>query len=240
MAKQSSAHSTRINGKEVEVRIQSHPASRKLSLRLITGENAVKVVSPPGYPLREILDFVSRQHDWIARRLEQNPEIPPYHHGMTIPILGKDHRIIRIEPGTAANKNKGAAWLEAEQLFIKSHEEHLPRRVSDFLKGEVRYEITLRAREKSAKIEKKIAGIRIKDTTSRWGSCSSSGNLNFSWRLIFTPEAVLDYVVAHEVAHLVHMNHSPDFWRLVDQLTSSRKTSQRWLKQHGSRLLTYG
>ncbi|WP_419902715.1 M48 family metallopeptidase [Kiloniella sp.] len=232
-------HTLDILGRTVGVVIQTHPTSKKLSLRLIAGEDAVKVVSPPHCPEREILDFVVRQKDWIADRLNQQPDKKSYQAGDIIPILGREHKIIRIDPINNNTRTKGSAWLKSEQLFIKSHPEHLPRRVKDFLKKEVRYEINLRAQEKATSIDKKITAIRLKDTTSRWGSCSTQGNLNFSWRLIFAPEEVLDYVVAHEVAHLEHMNHSAAFWTLVDQLTHARIWSQKWLKSNGSILLSY-
>ncbi|OUS14451.1 hypothetical protein A9Q97_03865 [Rhodospirillales bacterium 47_12_T64] len=233
------AHTLDINGRSIGIIIQTHPTSRKLSLRLMPGENAVKVVTPTNCPKQEVLDFVHRQKIWIAERLDQQPEKKPYQNGQSIPILGREHRIIRIDPGNSGNKSRGSAWLESEQLFIKSHPEHLPRRVRDFLQKEVRYEINLRAREKASAIDKEIATIRLKDTTSRWGSCSTQGNLNFSWRLIFAPEQVLDYVIAHEVAHLEHMNHSAAFWSLVDELTNARHWSQKWLKANGSGLLSY-
>ncbi|MFD2205092.1 M48 family metallopeptidase [Kiloniella antarctica] len=239
MKSQQQSHTLDIEGRKVGVIVQPHPTSRKLSLRLVPGEDAVKVVAPIGCPLSEILEFVNRQKNWVAERFNQHPIKKDYQDGDSIPILGREHIIIRINPENSPRQSKGVAWLEAEQLFIKSHPEHLPRRVKDFLKKEVRFEIDLRAQEKAALINKKITAIRIKDTTSRWGSCSTHGNLNFSWRLIFAPEQVLDYVVAHEVAHLEHMNHSAAFWAVVDELTNARKWSQNWLKINGSKLLSY-
>lgn len=239
MTSRQQSHILDIRGRKVGVIVQPHPTSRKLSLRLVPGEDTVKVVSPTNCPLSEILDFVARQENWIADRLDQQPTKKIYQDGDNIPILGRDHKIIRIDPLNSNSRTKGSAWLESEQLFIKSHPEHLPRRVKDFLKNEVRFEINLRAQEKAASINKKITAIRIKDTSSRWGSCSTQGNLNFSWRLIFAPEQVLDYVVAHEVAHLEHMNHSAAFWALVDELTNARNCSQKWLKSNGNKLLSY-
>ena len=239
MISRQQSHILDIKGRKVGVIVQSHPTSRKLSLRLVPGEDTVKVVSPTNCPLPEIIDFITRQKNWIADRLDQQPIKKNYRAGDSIPILGRDHKIIRIDPVKNTRTTKGTAWLESEQLFIKSHPEHLPRRVKDFLKKEVRFEINLRAQEKAASINKKITAIRIKDTSSRWGSCSTQGNLNFSWRLIFAPEQVLDYVVAHEVAHLEHMNHSALFWALVDELTTTRNWSQKWLKLNGSQLLAY-
>jgi predicted metal-dependent hydrolase len=106
--------------------------------------------------------------------------------------------------------------------------------------GKARNEFACRARGLSARIGREVARINIRDTKSRWGSCSGRGNLSFSWRLIFAPEWVIDYVVAHEVAHLAEMNHGPRFWRLVESLSPDSAAARAWLKRHRSRLFSYG
>src|SRR5207248_8410440 len=116
----------------------------------------------------------------------------------------------------------------------------VPRRVRDHLAALARQECLRRARELAARIDRKIGRISVRDTTSRWGSCSASGNLAFSWRLVLAPEAVLDYVVAHEVAHLAELNHGPRFWRLVQSLTPDHDGPRAWLNRHRSRLWSYG
>jgi predicted metal-dependent hydrolase len=106
--------------------------------------------------------------------------------------------------------------------------------------AKARSELASRARRLAARIGRDVGRINVRDTKSRWGSCSGRGNLSFSWRLIFAPEPVLDYVVAHEVAHLAEMNHGPRFWRLVESLSPDSATPRAWLKRHRSRLLSYG
>ncbi|MGH7048026.1 MAG: M48 family metallopeptidase, partial [Stellaceae bacterium] len=117
---------------------------------------------------------------------------------------------------------------------------HLARRVRDALATLARNELARRARKLAAQIGRKIAGIGVRDTRSRWGSCSSSGNLSFSWRLILAPEPVIDYVVAHEVAHLAEMNHGRRFWRLVEHLMPDHAAPRAWLDRHRAQLLAYG
>jgi predicted metal-dependent hydrolase len=118
--------------------------------------------------------------------------------------------------------------------------EHLARRVTDFLKAEARREIALRTRAKAASLGKPVTAITIRDTKSRWGSCNSAGRIAFSWRLIMAPEFVLDYVVAHEVAHLAELNHGVRFWRLCASLTEADpKAARAWLKRHGPELHSY-
>jgi predicted metal-dependent hydrolase len=117
---------------------------------------------------------------------------------------------------------------------------HIERRVRDHLVAMARTELAGRARPLAARIGRKLVRVGVRDTKSRWGSCSGRGNLSFSWRLVFAPEPIIDYVVAHEVAHLAEMNHGPRFWRLVESLSPDSAAARAWLKRHRSRLLSYG
>jgi predicted metal-dependent hydrolase len=112
--------------------------------------------------------------------------------------------------------------------------------VTDFLRHEARRELSARAGEKAQRIARRPGRISIRDTQSRWGSCSSDGDISFSWRLILAPEPVLDYVVAHEVSHLVHLDHGPRFWALVEKLAAEVAGPRRWLRRNGGALLRYG
>jgi predicted metal-dependent hydrolase len=123
---------------------------------------------------------------------------------------------------------------------VKGDPAHLARRVRDHLRQLAARELAQRARACAERIDKKIARITVRDTKSRWGSCSASGALSFSWRLIMAPDSVIDYVVAHEVAHLVEMNHGPRFWRLVRTLVPDAAAPRAWLKRHRARLFSYG
>ncbi|MDB5478644.1 MAG: hypothetical protein JWM96_1139, partial [Alphaproteobacteria bacterium] len=126
--------------------------------------------------------------------------------------------------------------LTHDRIFIACRPERMPRALQRFLLQHAEKIIVPLAHEKAAAIGKKIAGIRLRDTTSRWGSCSHDGNLSFSWRLILAPIDVIDYVVAHEVAHLQHFDHSPNFWGLCRELSSSYTMGKHWLKLHGAAL----
>ena len=118
--------------------------------------------------------------------------------------------------------------------------DHVARRVRDHLVRFARQELARRARIHAARIGRTVNRITVRDTKSRWGSCSASGSLSFSWRLILAPEPVLDYVVAHEVAHLVEMNHSARFWKLVRTMVADPASQRAWLKRHRAELLSYG
>ena len=143
--------------------------------------------------------------------------------------------MIRHEPGGRERTRRAAAAIR-----VSGPATDIDQRVRRYLKAEAKRILTERAREKAARIGRTVTALAVRDSKTRWGSCSAAGRLNFSWRLILAPEAVLDYVVAHEVAHLTEMNHGPRFWRLVAILTPAVAEPRRWLAQNGTRLLRCG
>ncbi len=145
---------------------------------------------------------------------------------------------IRLCP---ARRAAPPVWIDDGNLVrVSGNAEHAPRRVVDFLKREARKILDERVSHYAAQLGTKPSRITVRDTASRWGSCSATRSLSFSWRLIFAPEFVLDYVVAHEVAHMKEMNHGPRFWKLVDLLGAEVARAQRWLSEHGTSLHRYG
>ena len=140
--------------------------------------------------------------------------------------------------GPALSRSAGEG-ISAGQLTIHCRPEHLPRRVKDFLKEKAREVLEAAAAEKLSDINKRAAGIRVIDPKTRWGSCAPDGQMMFSWRLILAPPPVLDYVVAHEVAHRIHMNHSRKFWALCASLTEDAGASRKWLRANGNTLMAY-
>lgn len=172
--------------------------------------------------------------DWVAERLAALPDAVPFADGALVPIGGRLHRICHLPHA------RGGAWLQDDELCVSGAAEFLRRRVLDFLRAEARRRLTALAIAKAARLGITPRRISVKDTHSRWGSCASDGSLAFSWRLVMAPELVQDYVVAHEVAHLRHMNHGKRFWALVDNLTPHAAEAIPWLRTEGSRLLRTG
>jgi hypothetical protein len=125
-------------------------------------------------------------------------------------------------------------------LCVAGRAPHLARRITDFLKREARRELSTATRRHAAALAVTVERIAVRDTASRWGSCSHDGSVSYSWRLILAPPFVLDYLAAHEVAHRRELNHSPRFWRVVDQLTPDRRRAEAWLKAQGNSLHRYG
>lgn len=215
--------------------IRVNPRARRLLLRIDAADRAVELVLPRGVPAEHGFRFLKAQRVWIATRLAALPRQVPFIEGAVVPVLGTPHRI-RHESDPKAPP---VAIVDGE-IRVRGDPAHLARRVRDHLIRVAREELTRRSRLLAAQIGKHIVRVTVRDTTSRWGSCSATGCLSFSWRLILAPESVLDYVVAHEVAHLAEMNHGPRFWRLVQSLTADHKTPRAWLDRHRSRLFCYG
>jgi predicted metal-dependent hydrolase len=222
-------------GIDAPVSIRVSPRARRVGLRIDSAERRVEVVLPRGVPVSTGLRFLAAKRAWVAARLDALPQSVPFVEGAIVPVLGVPHRIGR-ETDPAAPPVR----IIDGEIRVRGDPVYLARRVRDHLARMARAEIDPRARRLAARVGRKVAQVNVRDTKSRWGSCSGQGNLSFNWRLIFAPEPVLDYVVAHEVAHLVEMNHGPRFWRLVESLTPDSAWPRAWLKQHRTRLLSYG
>jgi predicted metal-dependent hydrolase len=125
-------------------------------------------------------------------------------------------------------------------LCVAGAEPHIARRITDFLKREVKNDLEAASARAAAALGVAVKRVTIRDPSSRWGSCSTTGVLSYSWRLIFAPPFVLDYLAAHEVAHLIEMNHSPRFWRVVERICPHVARAKSWLDAHGADLHRYG
>jgi predicted metal-dependent hydrolase len=223
-----------IDGRTLPVTIKTARTSRRLSLRVNAMTDGLLVVMPPGLTTRDALRFVTEKTDWIRARLHAMPPRIPFEPGQSVPVLGASH-VIAHDP-TA----RRGVWTEAGTLWVSGQAEHVPRRVRDYLVRHARDSIVPRAHAHARTLGKRVTRVTVRDTRSRWGSCSSSGALSFSWRLVLAPEQVLDYVVVHEVAHMVELNHSDRFWNLVTELMPDNAGPRHWLKQHGTSLHRYG
>ena len=223
-----------IAGREVPLAVRVHPRARNIALVVDGTIGGIRLTLPPGVPVTKGLRFAARHEVWLETQLEKLPPRIPFAAGAQIPLLGVEHEIQH-----APDLRRGV-WRDEGKLFVSGQSEHLSRRVTDFLKGEARHTVSSRARSQAERIDRQPGRITVRDMKSRWGSCSSDGRLRFNWRLILAPEMVLDYVVAHEVAHLVHMDHSRRFWRIVETLYPQASQARLWLAKNGETLMRYG
>lgn len=228
------SHSIQIGGAAVPLTLRRSGRARRLSLRVDADGRGVTVVLPPRAAETQGLRFAAAHAGWIAKRLAALPPRVVFAPGAQVPVLGRPH-VLCHRP-----EARRGVWLEDGALCVSGRAEFLARRVATFLRDMARGETSRRARPMAAALDRRLGRVSVRDTRSRWGSCTAAGDLAFSWRLVLAPESVLDYVVAHEVAHLVEMNHSRDFWRLVLSLAPHAAQARRWLKSNGAALHRYG
>ena len=208
--------------------------ARRVSLRIDPRAACVVVTLPPRAGRAAGLALLRAHADWVAQGLSRLPVAVPLADGGSVPVGGVAHLIRRVPGG------RGGAWIESGVIHVAGEAEHTARRVRDLLRREAARRLGARAAAKAALAGVAARRVAIKDTRSRWGSCTADGTLMFSWRLVMAPEAVQDYVVAHEVAHLRHMNHGPKFWALVEALTPHRAEAAAWLAKEGAGLHRVG
>jgi predicted metal-dependent hydrolase len=221
------------------VRLRRHRQARRYTLRIQAATREVVLTMPPRGSLKEAKAFAEKHGGWIAARLERLPEAAPFAHGTDVPLRGVAHRIVH------RGRVRGTVWTESDErgqrlICVAGDGPHLARRVSDFLHRQARRDLEAASKHYADRLDVKIKRISVRDQASRWGSCSTTGVLSFSWRLILAPPFVLNYLAAHEVAHLVEMNHSPRFWRLLTRLCPSTARAKLWLDVHGTDLHRYG
>lgn len=221
------------------VRLRRHRQARRYTLRIQAASREVVLTIPPRGTLREARDFAQKHGAWIAARLDRLPRAAPFAEGVVVPLRGLPHRIVH------RRLMRGTVWTEADAagehlLCVAGAAPHIDRRIADFLRREARRDLDIASRRFAQELGVAIKRVAVRDQASRWGSCSTTGVLSFSWRLILTPPFVLDYLAAHEVAHLVEMNHSPRFWGLVQRLCPDHERAKAWLDVHGADLHRYG
>lgn len=227
-----------IDGKGVRVAVRRSARASRYALRLPTTGGDPVLTIPTGGRMAEALGFVERHKPWLAARLARRPETVSFADGAEVPLRGRPHRILHVPA------QRGTAWIEeigdVAHLCVAGDTAHLSRRVSDFLKAEARRELVAAVARHAARLAVTPKAITVKDTKTRWGSCTSAGRLAFSWRIIMAPPEVLDYLAAHEVAHMREMNHSARFWRHVRTACPGTDAARAWLKHHGASLHRYG
>lgn len=226
------------DGRVFRVALKRVSTSRRYTLRVRAATRDVLLTMPARSSLKSAREFAERHAAWIGVRLARLPRPVAFTDSAKTPLRGVDHTIVH-RPG-----ERGVVWTETSArgplICVSGEEPHIERRVRDFLKREARKDIEAAVAVYAGKLGVAPRRITLRDTVSRWGSCSSTGALNFSWRLILAPPEILDYLAAHEVAHMVHMNHSPMFWKITHRLFPETERAEAWLKTHGALLHRFG
>ncbi|WP_170775207.1 M48 family metallopeptidase [Ruegeria lacuscaerulensis] len=213
----------------VPLTLRKSARARRISLRISQLDGRVTLTYPQGVPEAEALSFARAKEDWIRQHLQDRPDPEQVQIGQSIPVEGVDRRIVEAQ-------GRRVALVGGEIAVPKGSE---GRRLARFLKELARDRLTEACDDYAAMLGRDYSSLTIRDTRSRWGSCSSAGGLMFSWRLILAPSEILHYVAAHEVAHLVEMNHSPAFWAQVERIFGDYRDQRRWLRDNGAQLHHY-
>ncbi len=219
-------------GRTAEVRVRRNPRARRISLRVDAADGAIALTVPWRTSIEEGLRFARGQGDWLRKRLAAIPDKVEFAPGSRFELRGASV--------TVRHHARGLTRLDGGELHVSGAAEFVARRVRDWLKREARRELTGKAHALASATGRKVKAVRVRDTRTRWGSAAADGTLAFSWRLVLAPPHVLDYVVAHEVAHLTHMNHSAAFWALVERLHPGHEAPRAWLAANGAKLLRHG
>lgn len=231
----------RLENLDAAVEVRRHPGARRLTLRVSRTRRAVIVTLPVQCDLDEAGYFLHRNIDWVRERLNSLPDPVPFKDSAVMPLRGDPHRVVfTMQTRSNAPVTIRESANDYAEIRVGGAIEHAPRRLKDWLCQAARSDLEKRVEWHAKKLGLRAKRIAVRDQSSRWGSCSTTGVLSFSWRLIMAPPRILNYVAAHEVAHLAEMNHGPKFWALVARAVPDLEEAKRWLQVYGMDLHRYG
>ena len=222
------------------VDVRRHPRARNYTLRVAGPARAPVLTVPKRGSLSEAQRFLDRHIAWLERQVEKQPAAQTIAEASVVPLRGVPH-IVRHAPGTRGTVTLVPSDISGmPALVVAGDAAHLRRRVIDFMKREAKRDLEWAVVRHTLKLGIRATAVRLRDQSTRWGSCSPNGHLSFSWRLILAPPFVLDYLAAHEVAHLCELNHSHRFWRLCEALAPQSDQARAWLRANGPALHAVG
>lgn len=220
----------------IPVRISRSPRTRNIKLRVSRTDGTITLSLPARSNLAEALEFAASKRSWICKTLENVEAEIRVRYGIEFPLKGT---LRKVSPATSQK-----ACHDASDIYVPGPESSVPKNLLRYCAEMASQELLSRSKSYAERIDREIFRITIRDTKSRWGSCTKvsgtrGGRLNYSWRLIMAPIPVLDYVAAHEVAHLVEHNHSSRFWSVVETICPDYNDHRTWLKKNGTQLHRY-
>jgi predicted metal-dependent hydrolase len=230
------------------VRLKVSGLARRISLRLDAARREVVATAPNPRRLNEAAAFALERRAWIVARIAELPQTAPLSPGDVIEVLGRPCLLQRA-PGRT--RWRAAHDGQPTALIAPGEGAAYARAVTRALKAEARRVLTERTEVWTGVLDKPMPILAITDARARWGSCRPPrpsgfgaavevGQIRYSWRLVLAPYAVMDYVAAHECAHLIEANHSPRFWAVVHGLVGDHRPHRAWLRANGARLHAFG
>ena len=224
------------SGTRTFVETKINDRTKRISLRIDPSRNTAVLTHPRETSTSIIKNFIQNHLNWLSDKLSQIPNRVEFCDGAVLPILG-EHYVIRHCP-----ENFGNVWIQLNEsnlpmdLCVSGMSEHIPRRIKDWIKIKAREEMRTRSQNYAKILDRNINKVTVKDTKSRWGSCSSKGEINYNWKIIMAPDKIIDYLIVHELCHMIHFNHSKQFWSKVQEYISDYKERRLWLKNNSYRL----
>jgi len=222
----------------VPARLSVNPRARRLSIRIDGRAGEAVLVAPSERGLAQAVAFARTKADWMRQRLAERPDSAPLEPGAVVPLYGRPTRLVAVGGAGAARLIDGP-----DGPFIQSggEGEAFSRRVQNLFRRLARQVLLERTEHHLRALGQRPVTVSIADTRSRWGSCSPHNrSIRYSWRVIMAPPAVADYLAAHEVAHLVHADHSPAYWAVVQRLVGDHRSFRKWLRENGPALHAVG
>lgn len=216
-----------------EIKVIKSTHAKRLTLRIDSKERIPVLSLPPRCSGAKAVDFVNEHLDWIEKTLAKIPQAENFAEGETISLMGKEYTITHVPSA------RRGVYIEENKICISGDKNFLHRRLKDYIKKTAQKEFLKTSQEKAARIGCHVNSVSIKDTKSRWGSCSTLDNINYNWRVALAPDFVIEYLIAHEVAHLKHQDHSKSFWQCVKNLYPRSSEGRLWLKTRGKELYRY-
>lgn len=215
----------------IEITLRRSARTQRFSLRISRVDGRVTLTLPPRAKEGEAMAFAATQEGWLRKALAGLPVVAGVEMGTLLPVEG---RMLRLTQGTGR-----VVRAEGDVLVVPGDAAQAGRRVQAYLKALARTRLVAASDRYAGRVGRAFSAVTLRDTRSRWGSCTADGALMYSWRLVMAPPDVLDYVAAHEVAHLVEMNHASAFWAVVAQLRPDWQVQRNWLRTHGGDLQGY-
>ncbi len=217
-----------IGDPPLEVRIRRVSRARKFTLRLSGKDGHAHLTMPLSASQKQAVAFARNHAGWLHDRLAAQPPVIKVEIGAIVPFQGHPHKIV----GTGGQR----VLVDRDTIAVPGAAPQIASRLRGFFKETARGSLAAASAKYAARLDVDVNRLTLRDTSSRWGSCAPGGRLMFSWRLVLAPSAVLDYVAAHEVAHLRELNHSGAYWKIVAEICPEFEAHRRWLKNHGAEL----
>jgi len=230
-----SATQIELDGVTVSVTVKLSKRTR--SFRLSLPASGPLLTLPEGARWADAEAFLHRHRHWLAARLPRAAQAKRLEVGAVMPLRGVAHLVVAT--GALRGRVQALDLPDGPVLQVPGDPAHQPRRLYDWLRAQALADLSRQSAVHAGRLGVKVKQIRLRSQSSRWGSCSSTGNINYNWRLILAPPHVLDYVAAHEVAHMLEMNHSPAFWATVARTLPDMARGKAWLKAHGRELMAW-